>query len=330
MQPVPLSHATPSPSTTSHLTSSSSTRWQRLLTLAAILVAFAVRLYQLGAESLWYDETVSVYLSRLPLPAMLAHTAGDIHPPGYYTLLHAWQALTLPSLAHGLEFLYAFPSLFFGLLALPLLYAIGRRLFGVRTGLAALWLGVFAPFLVWYSQEVRMYTLGAFLGLLCLWALLKFCDPSPPGVAANDSSGIHYGWLALYMFAAAAGLYTLYYFLFLLLALNLVSLLFIWLRAETGSQRPSQSRGRLTVIWLGAQLAVFVLWLPWLPIFWRQSTDPPVPPWRTPWHSLPAFFHSLVETLAALLIGQTPPAGVAPRPAPPPARPGLGLSSLHF
>ncbi len=155
-------------------------RWHRPLLLAAILVGFAVRLYRLGAESLWYDETVSVYLSRLSLPAMFAHTAGDIHPPGYYALLHAWQALTAPSLAHGLEFLYAFPSLFFGLLALPLLYALGRRLFGPRTGLAALWLGAFAPFLVWYSQEVRMYTLGAFLGLLCLWSLLKFCDPLSP------------------------------------------------------------------------------------------------------------------------------------------------------
>ena len=100
--------------------------YHRPLLLAAILVAFAVRLFHLGGESLWYDETVSVYLSRLPLPAMFAHTAGDIHPPGYYALLHAWQALTTPSLAHGLEFLYAFPSLVFGLLALPLLYAIGQ------------------------------------------------------------------------------------------------------------------------------------------------------------------------------------------------------------
>ena len=229
-------------------TADAASRWHRPLLLAAILVAFAVRLYRLGAESLWYDETVSVYLSRLPLPAMFAHTAGDIHPPGYYALLHAWQALTAPSLAHGLEFLYAFPSLVFGLLALPLLYALGRRLFGPRTGLAALWLGAFAPFLVWYSQEVRMYTLGAFLGLLCLWALLKFCAPSPsrktprrhlrstlpgrhrPRPAA--SGRLRYAWLAVYILAAAAGLYTLYYFLFLLVALNLIALLLIWLSPD--------------------------------------------------------------------------------------------------
>ena len=303
-------------------------RWHRPLLLAAILVAFAVRLYRLGAESLWYDETVSVYLSRLPLPAMLAHTAGDIHPPGYYALLHAWQAVTAPSLAHGLEFLYAFPSLIFGLLALPLLYALGRRLFGPHTGLAALWLAAFAPFLVWYSQEVRMYTLGAFLGLLCLWALLKFCAPSPPrqtprkiGTLQEDTDQgrqhpgrLRYAWLAVYILAAAGGMYTLYYFLFLLVALNLIALLLIWLNPGPRSTR----RSRETAIWLSAQVAVLLLWSPWLPVFWRQVTDPPVPPWRTPWDSLPAFTGSLAETLAALLVGQTPPAGVTPATGGPP------------
>jgi uncharacterized membrane protein len=288
--------------------SPASTNGRRLLTLAAILAAFAVRLFHLGAESLWYDETVSVYLARLPLPAMLAHTAGDIHPPGYYALLHAWHTLTSPTLAHGLEFLYAFPSVFFGVLALPLLYAIGRRLFGVRTGLAALWLGVFAPFLVWYSQEVRMYILGAFLGLLCFWALLKFTAPagsmgSDPG---GERSDVKVGWLVVYVLAAAAGLYTLYYFLFLLIALNLAALLDIWLQ-ENGE---ASSRLHRISIWLAAQLAVLLLWLPWIPTFWRQATDPPVPPWRTPWASPTAVLQSLAETLAALIVGQSPPGGI--------------------
>ena len=63
---------------------------------------------------------------------------------------------------------------------------------------------------------------------------------------------------------------------------------------------------------------MLLLWLPWLPVFWRQATDPPVPPWRTPWDSLPAFAGSLAETLAALLVGQTPPAGITPAQGGPP------------
>jgi uncharacterized membrane protein len=298
------------------------------LTLAALLVAFGLRQYQLGAESLWYDETVSVYLARLPLPAMLAHTAGDIHPPLYYALLHAWGALTAPSLAHGLEFLFAFPSLWFGVLILPLLYALGRRLFGPRTGLAALWLGAVAPFLVWYSQEVRMYTLGAFLGLLALWALLQFWGLGRRAVAAADGvphaastpavphARRRWAWLAVYVAAAAAGLYTLYYFLFLLVALNLIALLALVALVAGRDAPPGNAAAtprtslRPAIAWLAAQGAVLLLWLPWLPVFWRQATDPPVPPWRTPWPSAAAFLGSLSETLAALVVGQTPPGGL--------------------
>ena len=89
---------------------------QRSLLLAGILLGFALRLHRLGAESLWYDETVSVHLARKPIAAMIAHTSGDIHPPGYYLLLHLWQQVTTPTLAHGLEFLYAWPSLVAGVL----------------------------------------------------------------------------------------------------------------------------------------------------------------------------------------------------------------------
>ena len=46
-----------------------------------LLLAFGLRLVQLGAGSIWYDESVSIYLAGLDLPAMVAHTAGDIHPP---------------------------------------------------------------------------------------------------------------------------------------------------------------------------------------------------------------------------------------------------------
>ena len=167
---------------------------QRLALLAGVLAAFGLRLYQLGAESLWYDETVSVYLARQSLPALLAHTAGDIHPPGYYLLLHAWQSLAQPTLHTGLEFLFAWPSLWAGMLIVALLYPLGRRLVGTPAALLGLWLAATSPFGIWYSQEVRMYTVGAALGLLCLWALLRFLDGRR-----------RYRWLGVYALAAAAG-----------------------------------------------------------------------------------------------------------------------------
>mgnify|MGYP003377862160 CR=1 FL=1 len=326
-----------------------------MLLLLALLLAFALRLHRLGAESLWYDETVSVYLARLPIPAMLAHTAGDIHPPGYYLLLHGWNLLAHPILAHGLEFLFAWPSLCFGMIAVALIYALGRRLLGAPVALLAVLFAALDPFQIWYGQEVRMYTVGAALGLLCLWATLQ---------ALSRPRG--WRWLVVYSLAAAAGLYVLYYFAFLLVALNVIAVYLWWPGARGGAMHGegrrhawrgaqlhnsqftihnsqftgqgarlrrelsqtgeglqadviinnqqstidnSQSPKTTILLWFGAQATVLLLFLPWLPTFFRQAVDPPVPPWRAPWTDLAAFVASKFEALAAFLVGQSPPLG---------------------
>ncbi len=136
-----------------------------------------------------------------------------------------------------------------------------------------------------------MYTVGAALGLLCFWALLRFLD----GRRA-------YWWLGVYALSAAAGLYVLYYFAFLLIALNLIAVGAIGCSAAFQGRRM-----RLALTWLAGQAGAFVLWLPWLPTFWRQATDPPVPPWRVPWASLNELLASVAEAGGALLVGQSPP-----------------------
>lgn len=253
----------------------------RLFVLLGILLATTLRLGNLGRWSLWYDETVSVYLAQLPLRAMLDHTAGDIHPPGYYALLHLWQLLVQPTPAHGLEYLYGFVSVAAGVAGLALLYVIGRSIFGATPALVALWLGAINPFQIWYSQEVRMYTLGALLALLCLWATLRWFR----------GGGMRF--LVMFALAAAAGLCTLYYFLFVLAGLGVASL--ILARAW-----------RRWLLWLLANGAALLLFFPWWGVFWRQATDPPVPPWRVPWQNLADLLASVQEALAALLVGQTP------------------------
>ncbi len=271
------------------LHASSRDRWTLI---AALVAGGALRLYRLGAESLWYDESVSVFLAQQPLAELVARTARDIHPPGYYALLHLWQSVVQPTPARGLEFLYAWISAACGLLIVALLYPIGRRLVGRPAALVGVWLAAVGPFHLWYSQEVRMYTLGGLFGLLALYATLRW-------LGEEEGGGGQTRWLLLYAAAAAGGLYTFYYFLFVLAGIGLAALLLA----------PSARRFGL---WLASHLGLLLLYAPWLGIFRRQATDPPVPPWRTPWATPGELAASLGEALAAYTVGQTPPGPLWP------------------
>jgi mannosyltransferase len=182
--------------------------------LLILLAGFALRLYRLGADSLWYDETVSAYLAAQPVVDLVGHTARDIHPPGYYLLLHFWAAAAGQS-----EFALAFFSLIFGVLLIALTYRLARLLTTPNTAMWAALLVAVSPYHLWYSQEVRMYTLGAALGIAATYCALRAI--TSPDNFRNLWGLSHRFWLG-YILCAALGLYTLYYFAFLLVILNLV------------------------------------------------------------------------------------------------------------
>ncbi|HEM61397.1 MAG TPA: hypothetical protein ENO24_03815, partial [Chloroflexi bacterium] len=268
------------------------------LVLLILLVAFGLRLYRLGYQSIWYDEAVSLHLSSKDLQALTLHTAGDIHPPLYYYLLHFWILL-----AGNSEFSAAFLSVVFGMLLVAGCCRLGTRLYDRWVGLLAAFLVAISSFNVWYSQEVRMYTLGAFLGLASLYCLVKLAglaerdsgaDRQPEGGSPRHRPLWLY-WLG-YVLSAAAGLYTLYYFAFVLLLENLFVFGW-WLAARVRSQERPLSLHQ----WLPAQLLVAALYAPWVPIAARQALQPPVPPWR----GFTGLASAVVESWTALALGQS-------------------------
>jgi len=269
------------------------------LLIVIILAGFALRLFGLGRQSLWYDETVSAFLAAQPPAELIAHTARDIHPPGYYLLLHFWAML-----AGHTEFALAYFSTFFGILLIPLTCALAKILVNRPAATWAAFLVAISPYHLWYSQEVRMYTLGAAAGLLAAYCALQAWRNRP------------YFW-AGYSLAAIIGLYALYYFSFLLIALNLY---FLYLALH-----PKLDAPRLKWL-LGANAITLMLYLPWLPIAWRQIINPPVPPWR----STPALGPMLAESWTALSLGQSvTPAQVWPALLLTLALSGLGLAALR-
>ncbi len=276
--------------------------FHRLTFSGILLLGFMLRVYRLGVDSLWYDETVSALLAREPLGAMWAHTARDIHPPLYYALLHFWQML-----AGGSEYSLAFLSVWFSVAGVAMVGYLGWRLFSARVGFLAALLMAVNPFSIWYAQEVRMYALGVFLTLLLLKFVLDFLEdsrddddgPRTTG-GGGQSSIVHrlqrrdFHSLAGYAITAALLLWTLYYTAFTLMALNLAVISWLWFKAR-----------RKLWPWLGAQVAAIILYLPWLPHALQQALNPPVPPWREP-IGLGALLLTIArEGATALILGQS-------------------------
>ncbi|HEX7586752.1 MAG TPA: glycosyltransferase family 39 protein, partial [Anaerolineae bacterium] len=140
--------------------------------LALVLLAFALRMVQIGQLRMWGDEGFSVYSANRDLVAISFESKDvDPHPPLYYYLLHFY----LP-IAGFSEFSIRFLSVFFGTATVALIYAIGKRMFDLRVGLLATAIAALAPFGVQYSQEVRMYALVMFLGAIALWFFLQIAN----------------------------------------------------------------------------------------------------------------------------------------------------------
>jgi len=231
--------------------------------LSILLVAFALRTFQLNAQSLWYDEGLSVHLASLSLPDTLAQSAITDHPPLHALTLNLWMRL-----AGSSEFSARFASVFFGTLAVALTYTLGKRVGGKRVGALAAGLMSIAPMAVWYGQEARGYSLLTALMLIAVLAYLKW-------VNGDRRRRV---WLA-HVLACAAALYTHYFAAFPIAAMNLTFVVYL----VTGYGLPithsalripsSAQSSRAIVPWFLAQLAGVVLFLPWLPNALTQAAS---------------------------------------------------------
>lgn len=129
------------------------------LILAITLIGAFLRIYQLGTESVWLDEAITYFISSNTLSGIYEATKNDVHPPLYYFVVHFFL------FAGKSEALLRFPSMVFGIVAIPLIYMLGARLFTIKEGLISSFLLSISLSHIYYSQEARMYSMMAFLTL---------------------------------------------------------------------------------------------------------------------------------------------------------------------
>jgi mannosyltransferase len=179
---------------------------KRVFWLLAGLIAVGALLRFLGlqVQSLWWDELFSWWLSdKDSLGEVLAQAARDVHPPAHPVIIYFVERYL-----GDCEFWLRFPSALFGVLCIPAMYLLARRMFSQTEGVWAAALTALLWFPIYYSQEARGYTL---LFLLCALSMAfwfpmlraQVTGAKPPARPALE-------WI-LYVLCAVGMIYTHHY-----------------------------------------------------------------------------------------------------------------------
>lgn len=148
-----------------------------LVALVTVLLIYIVlRLRHLGTYSLWFDEAFSVFVAKSSWNDFFRQLVIDrVHPPLYYLLLKLWLSVLGASVV-GLRLL----SVLFSALTLPPLWSCMQQTrLSPELKLALLFAIACNPFLILYSQEVRMYSLLCFLSVWSFDLYLKQSNERP-------------------------------------------------------------------------------------------------------------------------------------------------------
>lgn len=214
-----------------------------IFALAFILVlCVALRIYHLGAASLWSDEIFSRYYADVfGLHYLVTDGLSlETNPPTYYLLLHGWIGLWGASEA-ALRAL----SLVACVLCVPVTYLLGRELAGKSRGLLAALLFALCPVSLYFAQEARVYALFMLAAAVVLWAAAVF-ERDPRSVKAAVFYVLS-GAVCLYLHATG-----------LLLVAACGGALWLFLLAQGASGRPALLR------WTAWNGLVLLLGLPYL------------------------------------------------------------------
>jgi mannosyltransferase len=135
------------------------------LVMALLLLAGALRVYGVGRQALRGDEAFSISFALQPLGDIFRAMANtEPNPPLYWLVLRGWLGAAGQS-----ELAARWPSVLAGLLAVALTYRLGRALAGRAAGLLGMFLTAISPFLIWYAQDARVYSLLVALIAAAMW-----------------------------------------------------------------------------------------------------------------------------------------------------------------
>lgn len=176
-----------------------------VIVLACMAVAAVLSAVWFSGQSLRLDEAQSLWQSSHSPSRILNIIAQDVHVPLYALILHFWQFFFGNSVAMA-----RLLSFGFFIASIPLVYVLGKNAFNRRVGLTVVVLFALSPFLNWYANEIRMYSLFLLLVVANQYCFVKIWKHINP-----DHSSVYWTGFAA---TAIVGTYVHYFFGMLLLA----------------------------------------------------------------------------------------------------------------
>jgi uncharacterized membrane protein len=219
--------------------------WNKIksyIPLAVLLVIFCAICVPTLLRPIWFDEAYSSNLVRGDFGQIVKMTALDVHPPLYYWILKVWTIIFGRSI-FGMRVL----SVVFGVLTLIFAYILFKRWSkNHNTALFLTTLLAACPFFIYYSGEMRMYSLSCFI----VMAGTLFLD-----VALEKKNKKIY-WI-LYLLSIIAALYT-HYFAVLAFGGHFIYLILHFKKYGFNKN----------IIWV--YLLAIIAYLPWIPTLLGQ------------------------------------------------------------
>ena len=178
-------------------------RWERVTVLAVLLLALILRCYHLDAQSVGGDDLLGAFFALDSLDCFLKQF--HIYAAEYNSFPFVMQFFASGFLGGG-EIGGRRFSVLMGVVAVALMYALGRRLAGPRVGLFGALLMAISPEHIFYSQSFSAYPLVEVLALVSMIGLVLWRTGAPrSGIALHAMANLALMWShksAMFLFPA--------------------------------------------------------------------------------------------------------------------------------
>lgn len=147
---------------------------QYFILLLITLLALFIRLLNIDKScGLWFDEMLTYIFSSKSFPVGILKTLWreDYHMPLYYMYVHIWMKFF-----GSADVILRLSSVLWGVLTIPAFFYLGKTYKSEKLGYFLSVIGCLSPIMIYYSQELRFYSMLMFFATISVIFFLKLIE----------------------------------------------------------------------------------------------------------------------------------------------------------